>query len=453
MSSRVADTGLRRNVLYGLAGWAAPSAVVLASYAVLIRHLGAARFGILVLAASTSGLLAFLDFGFAAALVKFVAEDNAAGDQRAVADIIVSSLLFYSLLGLGCALALQLFAPWMVTMLGVDAGLAAEAVAAFRLAGWQFPAFLLIAVLVSLFKGLQQFAPAALTLGALSVLAYGGAAAAVGLAGAGLREVMAISLAAHVVVLAAAAAAGYRLCRARAIPWQQARPTLAVFRRMFDFGWLMTVNAFSAILLYQIQRYLVAATLGPGAVAVYQTAAAGPAKVHQAIAAATEVLFPAVSAAPDPRLLRSIYLRMLAASGLAAGTVLIPLVWLAPRILRVWLGPEMAAQALPLLPAFAAAYFFIAFSPAPFHLLNGLGKPWVNTAFTALAAGLNLALLWIFWRRGLSLLQFAWSFAGASIAANLLFQARVERQIWRRGLLRGERRRSGGRAEDRLEWA
>jgi O-antigen/teichoic acid export membrane protein len=144
---------------------------------------------------------------------------------------------------------------------------------------------------------------------------------------------------------------------------------------------------------------------------------------------------------------------MLAGSGLAAAAAFVLLLWFAPRILGVWLGPQMAAQALPLLPVFSAAYFFIAFSPAPFHLLNGLGKPWINTAFTALAAVANLALLWIFWRRGLSLSQFARAFAGSSIAANLLFQALVEIHIWRRGLLRGERSGSTGQAEDRLEWA
>ena len=132
---------------------------------------------------------------------------------------------------------------------------------------------------------------------------------------------------------------------------------------------------------------------------------------------------------------------------------MVPLVWLAPRILGLWLGPEMAAQALPLLPVFSAAYFFIAFSPAPFYLLNGLGKPWVNTVFTALAAGLNLAVLWIFWSRGISLPQFAWAFAGSSIAATLLFQMVVEIHIWRHGLLLGELRLSTGAAQDRLEWA
>jgi O-antigen/teichoic acid export membrane protein len=113
----------------------------------------------------------------------------------------------------------------------------------------------------------------------------------------------------------------------------------------------------------------------------------------------------------------------------------------------------MALHALPLLPVFAAAYFFIAFSPAPFHLLNGLGKPWINTAYTALAAGMNLALVWIFWRKGLSLLQFARAFAASSIAANLLFQAQVEIH-WRRELLRGATPgRSTDAAEDLLEWA
>ena len=186
---------------------------------------------------------------------------------------------------------------------------------------------------------------------------------------------MAISLAAHMMVLAGAAVAGCRICRARGIRLSDGRPTRAAFRRMFGFGWLMTANSLSAIFLYQIQRYLVAATLGPAAVAVYQTASAGPAKVHQAIAAATEVLFPAASAAADPSQLRGIYLRMLAASGLAAAAVLVPLVWLAPRILDVWLGPELAAHALPLLPVFAAATFSAPLRRRPIICSTGSASP------------------------------------------------------------------------------
>ena len=47
------------------------------SYPVLLRQLGDTEFGIYVLATSVVSAMAFLDFGFSAATVKFVAEDSA----------------------------------------------------------------------------------------------------------------------------------------------------------------------------------------------------------------------------------------------------------------------------------------------------------------------------------------------------------------------------------------
>jgi len=38
-------------------------------------------------------------------------------------------------------------------------------------------------------------------------------------------------------------------------------------------------------------------------------------------------------------------------------------------------------------------YFFLALSPAPFHLVNGLGRPGLNTLFYVMNALLNVAFL------------------------------------------------------------
>ena len=72
------------------------------------------------------------------------------------------------------------------------------------------------------------------------------------------------------------------------------------------------------------------------------------------------------------------------------------------------------------------------FVPAPFHLINGLGRPSLNTLFYVMNASLNLALIAVFAATGLTLARFAWAFAGASIVTSVAYQAAVEVLVWRR---------------------
>jgi O-antigen/teichoic acid export membrane protein len=73
-----------RNVVHGVLGFAGPMMVVVASYPVLVGHLGPAAFGVYLLALSMSGTVTLLDLGFWAATLKFVAGDLAAGRHSAL---------------------------------------------------------------------------------------------------------------------------------------------------------------------------------------------------------------------------------------------------------------------------------------------------------------------------------------------------------------------------------
>jgi O-antigen/teichoic acid export membrane protein len=157
-----------------------------------------------------------------------------------------------------------------------------------------------------------------------------------------------------------------------------------------------------------------------------------PSKLHAAVNAASEVMFPLASAARDRQSLRQVYVRMLGLSALAALAGFAGLVALARPLLAFWLGPALAASAAPLIPVFALAYFFLALSPAPFHLVNGIGRPSLNTLFYVASALLNVVLIGAFAVKGLTLMKFAWAFAVATILTGLSYQLTVETLIWKR---------------------
>ncbi len=422
---------VRRNALQGLAGFALPAVIVLLSYPVLVRHLGAEAFGIYLLAASLGGAALLLDVGFSAATLKFVAEDLAAERPQAAAGVIVTSVACYGVLGVVGGLVWAALAPWSVALLKADPGLTADAIRAFRLGGLQLAAALPMTVFLAVAKGMQQFGRSTAILVLLSLATYGGAVAAV-VAGWGLVGAMTATVLANFAVLAFAARQGGRLCREHGIRLGSASPRWAAVRRMSGFGWTVTVNSLSGFLLYHVQKYLVGAAIGPAAVTIYQMAAAGPSKIHAAVNAATEVMFPLASASRDRPELRRIYRRMLGASLVMAAAGFCPLALFARPALGLWLGGTLAGPVAPLVPAFALGYLFLALSPAPFHLLNGLGRPGFNSAFYGLNALINITLIAVFAVGGITLEKFAWAFACANIVTSLIYQGTVELLVWRR---------------------
>ena len=427
--------GVARNAVHGLVGFVAPAVVVLASYPVLIRHLGATAFGVYLLAVSTGGAMMLLDLGFSAATLRFVAQDLAAGRAQAAADVVATSLVFYGAVGAVGALTIAALAPVCPHLFKIDTRLAGDAVVVFRLAGLQFAAYLPAMVFVSIAKAVGRFDRAALYVFLFSLTCSGCATVAV-LAGANLVRAMGIVVTANFAALAVIALDGLRLCRDYGIPMRQARPV--AFRRMLGFGWALTVNSIAGFFLYQIQRFLVGFAMGPAAVSIYQAAAVAPSKLHAAVNAASEVMFPLASASRDKASLRNLYLRMLGASALAALAGFAGLVVLARPLLVWWLGGPMAASVAPLVPVFALAYFFLALSPAPFHLVNGLGRPGLNTLFYVVNALVNVALIGAFALRGLTLMKFAWAFAASNIVTSVCYQLTVETRIWKRETQRTE---------------
>jgi O-antigen/teichoic acid export membrane protein len=416
--------------MHGLLGFAAPAVVVLACYPVLAARLGGSAFGVYLLASSLSGTVTLFDLGFSAATVKFVAEDLAAGRRKLAAEVIATSLVFCGALGVAGGATIAALGPWLAGFCRIEGSLAGDAATAFRLAGLQFAAFLPGMVFVSIAKAMQQFGRSAMFVSLLAMAGYGSAAAAV-LMGAGLVGAMAATAAANIAWLALIGVFGLRLCRARAIELRGAKP--AAFRRIVTFGWGLTVNSLSGFLLYQVQKYLVAVTMGPSAVTIYQTAALAPSKLHAAVNAASEALFPFSSASRDPVALRRVYLRMLGGTAFGALAGFLALMTLGRPLLKLWAGAGLAASVSPLVPIFALAYLFLAFSPAPFHLVNGVGRPELNTAFYAGNALLNIALILAFARTGgLTLRNLAWAFALANIFTGICYQAGIEALIWRR---------------------
>jgi O-antigen/teichoic acid export membrane protein len=424
----------RKNSFFGFLGFLIPTLVLFICYPVLVRKIGLEALGIYFLATATSGTLAFLDIGFGSATIKFLAEETSAGRQRKAADFVLASYLFYGAIGALSALGLWISAPELVYWLKVSPQFSAVGLFCFRIAALQFAASFLLTPSIAIFKGLQQFRLSTIVLSLLSLLTYGGATLAALIVNAGLRGIVLISLAANLLAMATAAILAIRLCAAHQIPLASARPTRSVFKKMFGFGSIMTFNSVSNLMLTQVQRYIVSAAIGPSAVTSYQLASVIPQKVHSAVGSFSEAMFPVASAMSDRRNLRRLYLKLVIVTGLLVTALLVPLILLARPVLTLWIGAKTADEIVSLFRLFALAYFFMAFSPAPYHILNGIGRPWVNTVASVLSGVINLSLIGVFAIDGLTLTDFGWAFAVACISMSVMYQLFVEIVVWGRWL-------------------
>ena len=433
----------KRNSLFGLLSVVVPTAIILAAYPILLHNLGAEIVGVYLLATVLSGAWLFFDFGVSAATLKFVAEDVAAGNQRSAADVVTTSVVFYGVIGVIGALALWFLAPWLSGIFSIDAAMRDDAAWAFRLAGIRFAAFFLTMVFVSLFKGLHRFEYSLVILTALQIVTFGGAILGVLVADAGLVGISLIGMAANLIILLLSVVLAVPLCRRNKIYLAAARPSWSVFRRIFSYGAFMGLNGIATMLTQMLQRALVAALLGPVAVAAFSVAAMVAQRANQVYAAIFEFIVPTVSAMTGDlndetkrrdaeRRLRRLYLLTFAgATTLALGSAVL-LYFIAPFIIRLWLNSEIDEDVILLVRLFCPAIAAYGIIVPGYHMLNGLGRPYLNTIFRLATPALLYAALGVMWIDGLTLAEFAIAQSSAIGAIALMFIAFLEIALWRR---------------------
>ena len=123
---------------------------------------------------------------------------------------------------------------------------------------------------------------------------------------------------------------------------------------------------------------------------------------------------------------------MLLASGGMVLAGLLPLVLLRNWILPLWLGAETAGPVAAILPIFAFAVLFHAMGCAPYFLAYGLGKPLLNSYYSATILVVNALALGALKLTGhMTLTWFCWAFALSQIFAVLAYHGGMECIIWR----------------------
>src|SRR5574342_773547 len=429
---------LRRNTVFGTLGFVVPTLVVFLAYPVVLRHLGAGDMGVYILATTLSGSFAFLELGLTTISTKLVAEAAGRGDAAGAADAVATSTAFYLVLGACGLVAIWVLAPPLARW--SRASDPAVAATVFRIAAATLLASYLHDVALSVVKGLQRFDLASVQVTVLSLLVWGGALAVVLLPGGGVVRVAAATLAANLLVVALSGGAAAVLCRERGIHLARGRPRLATLRSMFQLGVFMSLNGLAGVLFNQLQSFVMARLLTPAAVAVYGTAVQVSSKVTALSSAAFEVMLPLSAELSEPRAggyrervrtLRSVYLKALGLSFGLSVAASAALYAAAPRLMRWWLGSPIEGQVATVLRILCVGVAVNGATPVAFHLVNGIGRPQVNTAFTGMGVAMLYSTLLLLSAGGLTVERFALATSLAFLLNGLLYLGYCEVAVWR----------------------
>lgn len=411
-----------RNVVFNVLGFLCPAIILFVSYPPFLHALGAERFGILALGMSLAAALSFLDLGLAAASLRFVVSDLHKRDFVAAARVITTTFVFFMGLGVLISGVLFVLAPSLAGWLDVVPAQKADAIVIFRLTAMQIAFSLILGTLSGLFKALDRFDLAAATVTALALLMNALPALQVVRFGASLETAIATT----VVTLALLSFVGIllfnRTAASQGIALRGGPPDILTFRRIFSFGATLTIHAIVGMLFTHGQRVLVGFLFGPVPLAAYQLSLTLVSKVHAGINAVAEVALPIASSG------QSDFIRRAYGRGLLTLAVLsmLPLFLIAAAnqwVIALWLGTSAPLMTAELLPPLCVAYFFIAISTLPYHILNGLGRPGVNVIFALVNIAIYVIAIFGFeLAQKLSALHVAVSFAISNVLCGIAYQ-------------------------------
>lgn len=361
----------------------------------LTRNLGAARFGLLGLAWALLEYFSLFDVGLGRATTKFVAERIAARSTD-LPQIILVSMASQLVLGGVAGLLLAVLAPLIVGhWLVVPADLVAEARTSFQLLALMLPFVLLSLGLRGVLEAAQRFDLSAAIRTPSSAATFLIPAIAAPL-GAKLPAILLGLLAARIVTCGALVI-GVR----RALPGVRwSRPTQwRLPRALVSFGgWIAVSNIVSPILVY-LDRFILGAVLGLGAVGLYTPAYELSARLLIVPGSLLTAMFPMVSAAAGEGTDRARLSRIFSLSVRNLLLLLAPAVVMlsifAPDVLRLWLGREFANQSAVALRLLAIGVTINGISHVPCGYLQASGRPDIPAKFHLLELAIHFPLTWM----------------------------------------------------------
>lgn len=401
---------LARNTVLNVTGQALPMVAALVAIPVLIRHLGAPRFGVLTLAWAAIGYFSLFDLGLGRALTQAVAARL--GSKSGVAELPVmawTALLVMTVFGVLGGGVIALAAPWLVGgILNIPSDLRAESLGAFYLLALSMPAVVPTAGLRGLLEAHQDFGVATALKIPLALFTF-------------LAPLAVLPFSNSLVPIVGVLVAG------RYLTWiahliacvkrydylgNRPSPRLSVVVPLLRFGgWMTTSNIVSPMMAY-LDRFFIGATLAMTAVAHYVTPYEIVSKLLVVPIAMIAVVFPAFASTyvDNPHRTTVLFERSLRILVLLTFPLSLVVILFAREMLTLWVGAAFADASAPVMRWLAVGIFANSLAQAPFAFLQGTGRPDLTAKLHLMELPLYVAsLAWLANLYGIVGVAVAWT--------------------------------------------
>ncbi len=367
-------SAVTRNVIWNFAGEGAPVVAAVVAVPLLIRYVGAERFGVLTIAWAMIGYFGLFDLGLGRTLTKFLADALAGGRSDEAPYIFWTGTAM--LLGVGVigGTVAALLAPWLVhDALKISATLQPESLSALYLLALSVPIVVIGTGLRGTLAALGRFdilnavripASVAFMLGPVAVVPFSSSVA----------WMVAVLILARLALGVVLGVYCFRLMPGLLGP---RAPGTSMLSALLSFSGWITVSNLVAPIVTNAGRFAVGAMLSMTAVAWYSTPHDMVMRLQVIPSALEGVLFPAFAesfARNDGRALilmeRSMKLILLAVFPI----VLIGVV-LARELLTLWVGADFALHAAPVLRWIAPGMLITCTAWVPFSLVQAAHRP------------------------------------------------------------------------------
>lgn len=361
------------NASYSIAEYIAQPVSMLLAAPFLVHKLGLQQYGIWMLVSAILGSMGILSTGFGDATVKYVSAYRGQNNPYGVRRTIRATLTVNTVLGGFFGLCVWFSAPFCVNhVFKIESALHAASVQAIQISAIILLIRSVESVFVSTLRAYERYGPPVklnVFLRAIVVVS------AVVIAAMG-RGVVAIMLAtlfwSAIIVVLQAIAARHVVGPFNPFPSLAKEPLAEVF----SFGCFSWLQSLAGVTFTYADRFLVAAMLGTGPVAIYVLCVQATQPIHGLGAAAFNFVFPHISSrheAGDIHGPKRVF-RMALLSSLGLSLIFcLPFVFLGRQILTLWMGADFAKQGISVLVVLAVAHLVLAANVVPHYTLLALG--------------------------------------------------------------------------------
>jgi O-antigen/teichoic acid export membrane protein len=407
-SELTANRILIKNTLWNLIGQTIPLFIALLTIPMLIKELGAERFGILTLAWTLIAYFSLFDFGISRALTQFLAEKLISSDMKEAPSIARTALYLIFLLGLTGGVIMFLISPWLThDILKVQESMQQEMLFSLYLLAFAIPFIITSAGLCGILAAYQRFDLINFIRIPASILTFCGPIFVLFFSTNMLFVIAFLAVEQALVSFVYFRLSLLVMPSLRNGTWFRGPEIVPLLK----FGTWMTISNIVGPIMVYMDRFFIGALISLSAVAYYVTPYELVTKLWIVPGSIVSVIFPAFAAnfLRNQDKTKLYYGRSIKYIFFILFPVALVIICIAQEGLEFWLNSEFAKNGAHIMQWLTVGVFINSLAQVPLTLIQGIGRPHITTKIHLIELPCYLAALWWLLKNyGIEGAAFAW---------------------------------------------